>query len=784
VPVGLAPSAVSFVDVDRDGLIDIVASDQAGGKATVLLEGATHTFGSSRSLSDIAQKGRFRGGIGLTEFDTSSGKVEVLARAQSVGLASGDLTGDGRNDLVVVNRATHSFSVLRNDGRGGFADPQAGLTTSTSFGLDVPDQPGPAIVGDFFHDGKRDVAVLMTDTSEIWVFHNKGDGTFDSPVINYAGSGATGFSFVAARGTSPDRFFVGNGFGDILTLDGDGTGKFEIDRSDLNSRPLAVGKTPDGRPFAVVADPKNDKVQVHFRDASAPAGFDDPQSVKSKAAPLLAPGAVVLGDLQSTQGKTPPYLIVANRLGNQVLVYPGLQGGGFAAPTAYAVGADPAAVTVADLDGDGVPDLVVVNHGSNDLSILVGNIDPTTGLWFAKPGPRLDTGGNGPIAVDVADFNGDGIPDLRVTNADGTISTLGGIGSGGKGSAFFAPATGIQNLGAPITAVAFDPTTNREFVVSGGAIRAFDGAAFTAVASAGSVSTLGVVDGLLVAGFADGSVGLMTEDGTLLAQSSSFGDQPSALQALQDGNAFDVYLTLEGSSVPAFVSLLVPVVTELPTSPAVTQTTSLPNAELVLVATLLSGTLEEGTRQDTQVANGESSFLLFLPPVKVSATNAETGQIVEESLSVALVVRAGLDGLPPTAEFKERVEDALKERLATRQVFDSVEDLVEAIKQVLDQFKGESKQDDEPSAFEGDLAYVALDRIAEATVRGRTDWQSVQRAESPEPNEGESLWSFQAVVLVSWLCRAPQSRQPRDLVPARDRNGRRATPRLLPKLLP
>ena len=57
---------------------------------------------------------------------------------------------------------------------------------------------------------------------------------------------------------NPDRFLVGNDFGDVLQLLGDGTGRFAVDRGDLNGSPLAVGTAKDGRMFAVVADQNSD----------------------------------------------------------------------------------------------------------------------------------------------------------------------------------------------------------------------------------------------------------------------------------------------------------------------------------------------------------------------------------------------------------------------------------------------------------------------------------------------------------------------------------------------
>ena len=82
------------------------------------------------------------------------------------------------------------------------------------------------------------------------------------------------------------------------------------------------------------------------------------------------------------------------------------------APETYFVGTAPASVTVADINGDGIPDLLVANQGSNDVSVIFGSYD-ANGDWVGIPGPRLKSGGDGPIAVIVADLTGQFVPRSR-----------------------------------------------------------------------------------------------------------------------------------------------------------------------------------------------------------------------------------------------------------------------------------------------------------------------------------------------------------------------------------
>src|SRR5207253_10117180 len=94
------------------------------------------------------------------------------------------------------------------------------------------------------------------------------------------------------------------------------------------------------------------------------------------------------------------------------------------------VGTGAVSVTRHDIDGDGVPDMLVADQGSGDNAVLFRSWD-NTGGWVARPGPRLKCGGSGPIGVTLRDMTGDGIPHLVVTNGQsGTMAILPGVGQG------------------------------------------------------------------------------------------------------------------------------------------------------------------------------------------------------------------------------------------------------------------------------------------------------------------------------------------------------------------
>ncbi len=142
------------------------------------------------------------------------------------------------------------------------------------------------------------------------------------------------------------------------------------------------------------------------------------------------PDWVTVGDFNH-DGKLD--LAVANECGNDptcqsggtVGVLLGNGDGTFQTMVSYKTGANSASVAVGDFNGDGKPDLVVTNYGSANVSVLLGNGD---GTFQTAVNYRV---GSVPTSVAVGDFNGDGKLDLAVTNeSSNDVSVLLGNGDG------------------------------------------------------------------------------------------------------------------------------------------------------------------------------------------------------------------------------------------------------------------------------------------------------------------------------------------------------------------
>jgi hypothetical protein len=117
--------------------------------------------------------------------------------------------------------------------------------------------------------------------------------------------------------------------------------------------------------------------------------------------------------------------ILASQSTNRSVVISALPGTGFAAPLNFGAGTAPSGASLADFNGDGVADLVISNAVGGNVSVLLGNGNGTF------QGAADYAAGSGPFAVTVGDFNGDGRVDLAVANqGNASVSVLLGNGNG------------------------------------------------------------------------------------------------------------------------------------------------------------------------------------------------------------------------------------------------------------------------------------------------------------------------------------------------------------------
>ena len=133
------------------------------------------------------------------------------------------------------------------------------------------------------------------------------------------------------------------------------------------------------------------------------------------------------------------------------------------AGSSYPVGDHPKYIVLADLNNDGVLDMITANYLSANITVLIGVGDGTF-----QPGVNYPTGVN-PTSIAVADLNNDGKMDLAVANVDSACGTCGDNLSlfPGNGDGTFQPAitTTVGGTSAAVAAADLNSDGKSDLVV-------------------------------------------------------------------------------------------------------------------------------------------------------------------------------------------------------------------------------------------------------------------------------------------------------------------------------
>ncbi len=197
-----------------------------------------------------------------------------------------------------------------------------------------------------------------------------------------------------------------------------GSGPFSVAVVDVNG---------DGRPDLIVANYFSSSSAVSvLLNTTAPGAATPSFAAQQTFVTGVGPQSVSVADVN---GDGKPDLIVVNANGNTVSVLlnitaPGAPTPSFATQQSFATGVDPFSVTVADVNGDGKPDLIVANFNDNTVSVLLNTTVPGA-MTPSFATQRTFAAGSSPISITAAQINGDGKPDLIVANRnDNTVSVL------------------------------------------------------------------------------------------------------------------------------------------------------------------------------------------------------------------------------------------------------------------------------------------------------------------------------------------------------------------------
>ncbi|HTZ98378.1 MAG TPA: choice-of-anchor tandem repeat GloVer-containing protein [Terriglobales bacterium] len=349
--------------------------------------------------------------------------------AEAVGVAIADINGDGKADLLVANcgascNADGNVGVLLGNGDGTFQPvvnySSGGIGTRTVVPADVNG------------DGKIDLVVSneCADTAceygSVGILLGNGDGTFQT-VVTYSSGGYAAF-FVAVADLNhdgkPDLVVAnnctnrGNCDGTIGVLLGNGDGTFQpaitYSSAGYNAESLMIADVNnDGKPDVVVgntcADSTCENGSVGILLGNGNGTFEMAVAYGSGGHGTLS---VAVADLNADGN---PDIAVADEgtaSNGLVGVLLGNGDGTFQTAVNYDSGGQTAySVAIADVNGDGKPDLVAANYGSSSVGVLLGNGDGTF-----QAAVSYGSGAQSDVYVAVSDLNGDGKPDIAVAN--------------------------------------------------------------------------------------------------------------------------------------------------------------------------------------------------------------------------------------------------------------------------------------------------------------------------------------------------------------------------------
>ncbi|MBZ5665211.1 MAG: FG-GAP-like repeat-containing protein [Acidobacteriia bacterium] len=341
-------------------------------------------------------------------------------------LATADLNGDGKLDLIAPDISNSTVAVLYGKGDGTFQDPVEFASLYTSTGV---------AIGDFNKDGKPDIVVAATAAKPyggISVLINNGNGTFQSPVI-YPDPGGVDNGLVAVADLNADGkldVVESSENSNVAVFLGNGNGTFQAATtypvpwaSAVALGDLSGAKKPD----IVVTSYPDGTVWVLLNKGTGTFQISSVYSADSSAMAMVTGMAIALADFN---GDKKLDFVAGNPAGQFVTVGLGNGDGTFRDSARYneSPGMWSNDISVADFNRDGNLDIVQAGGGTGvGLSLMLGT---SHSVFKAPTFINLGVGSNGRVTfVRGVDLNGNGSPDIVCGNSKGLVVLL-GLGTG------------------------------------------------------------------------------------------------------------------------------------------------------------------------------------------------------------------------------------------------------------------------------------------------------------------------------------------------------------------
>lgn len=448
------PVAVVAADINNDGYPDILVACPTQNTVDVFENdgsSAPGTFSETATLNvtdPVALvAGNFTGNNtmdlavatgtgGVTVFLNLGGATSTKTIAQSgtlTGIVAGDFNHDGITDLAVSDSANNNVHVLTGDGTGNF-------TLLGSYSTGAGTRPNGIVAADFNKDGNLDVATTNAGTNTATVLLGSASGALTVQSAQSTGTGPIGIAVADVNSDgypdviafdSPTAF---TGAVAVLLGNGDGT----LQTAQITSQTFVPGTLAavadfnrDGKPDLAVAQQNANQVSLLLNN-TLPTAYPDGRSYSPYRALVNGYGNMADGIATGDFNKDGLLDLAVSYLSDNAVRVLLNNGNGFNTAAEYAVGAQPYWIASGDLNGDGYPDLVTantnVNSANGTVSVLLNN--GKTGNGTFAPAVNYTVGWL-PYQVAIGDINGDGYPDLAVTNyGSNTVSILMGSKNG------------------------------------------------------------------------------------------------------------------------------------------------------------------------------------------------------------------------------------------------------------------------------------------------------------------------------------------------------------------
>jgi trimeric autotransporter adhesin len=369
-------------------------------------------------------------------------KVDFAADSQSYQVAICDIDGDGKPDLAVTNIASNTVSVYRNTSTSG-------AITSSSFATKVDfatgSQPYGIAMGDVDGDGKPDMVVVNHISNAVSVYRNTAtsgsitSGSFATKVDFAAGNNPISIAICDIDMDGKPELVVSNWLDNTISIYRNISTRGSISTGSFAARVnFASGSHPrgiatddidmDGKPDILIANNGSNNISIYRNTSTIGAITSGSIAARVNFTTGIQPIHVAIGDLD---GDGKPDVTVANNGSNTISVFRNnatsgtITGTSLMSKVDFATGGTPYNSSIGDFDGDGKPDLAVANSSSNTVSVFrntatSGSI--TSGSFAAK----ADFGtAASPRYVAVDDLDGDTKSDLVTSNLSAnSISVL------------------------------------------------------------------------------------------------------------------------------------------------------------------------------------------------------------------------------------------------------------------------------------------------------------------------------------------------------------------------